>query len=362
MEPKKTTLYAHHLRAGAKIVEFAGYWMPVQYRGIMEEHRKVRESVGLFDVSHMGEFTFRGDGALDFLQKITINDVSRLAVNQAQYSAMCYDDGGIVDDLIVYRHADYYLMVVNASNIEKDWQWLQAHRPANVEMHNASDATALIAVQGRHAEKTLQKLTGIDLSEIKFYWFRDHAVLGHPAMISRTGYTGEDGFEVAIPAKHAPAVWEALLDAGAPFGIEPAGLGARDTLRMEMKYCLYGNDIDRTTNPIEAGLGWITKLEKGAFVGSQTIARAKAEGPKRKLVGMEVAGRNIARHGYKIVKDGAEIGHVTSGTFSPSLGKSIAIGYVQTAFAAPETPVQIQIRNRVAEARVVKTPFYKRPY
>ena len=362
MTAKKTSLYDIHVELGAKMVEFAGYWMPIQYRGIMEEHRKVRTSVGLFDVSHMGEFTFRGPEALNFLQRVTINDVSKLQVGQAQYSAMCYEHGGLVDDLILYRRESDYLMVVNASNIEKDWNWLQQHRTDGVELSNESDQTALLAVQGRNAEKTLQAITDIDLSAIKYYWFAMGHIHQIPVMISRTGYTGEDGFEVAVAAEQAPAVWRAILEAGRQYEIEPIGLGARDTLRMEMKYCLYGNDIDEHTNPIEAGLGWITKLQKGDFIGSDVLRRIQQEGPKRKLVGMELTGRHIARHGHSIYKDGSLIGHVTSGTFSPSLNKPIAMGYLQVPYHETGTVVEVEIRNRRAEARVVKTPFYQRPY
>ncbi len=359
---KKTPLYDWHVAAGAKMVEFAGYWMPVQYRGIMEEHKKVRSSVGLFDVSHMGEFTFYGPEALAFLQKMTINDVSRLAVGQAQYSAMCYEHGGIVDDLIVYRDEDHFMMVVNAGNLEKDWQWLQEHQIPGVEMRNESDQTALFALQGRHAEKVLQPLTEVELSGIRFYWFAHGKVAGVKAMISRTGYTGEDGFEIAVAANDAVKVWEAIMESGKPYEIEPVGLGARDTLRMEMKYCLYGNDIDETTNPLEAGLGWITKLDKGDFIGAEALRRVKAEGVKRKLVGMALDDRNIARHGYPIVKDGEEVGVVTSGTFSPSLNRPIAIGYVAVPHHEIGNELMVKIRNREAAAKVVKTPFYQRPY
>ncbi len=359
---KKTSLYDLHVAAGAKIVEFGGYLMPVQYRGIIDEHKKVRNSVGLFDVSHMGEFAFSGPEALAFVQKMTINDVSRLAVGQAQYSAMCYDHGGIVDDLIVYRDEDHYLMVVNAANLEKDWQWLLEHKMPGVELQNRSDDTALLALQGRNAEKTLQPLTDVDLSRIKFYWFAHGTVAGVPAMISRTGYTGEDGFEIAVAMEQGPKVWEALMESGRPFEIEPIGLGARDTLRMEMKYCLYGNDIDETTNPLEAGLGWITKLDKGDFIGAEALRRIKAEGVRRKLVGMELEDRNIARHGYPILRDGRQIGVVTSGTFSPSLNRPIAIGYVEVPFHEIGTEIIVQIRGREARGKVVKTPFYQRPY
>ncbi len=362
MSIKKTPLYDKHLQAGAKMVEFAGYYMPVQYAGIIQEHHRVRSTVGLFDVSHMGEFSFHGSGTLEFLQKVTINDVAKLAVKQAQYSAMCHEDGGIIDDLIVYHHENFYSMVVNAANLEKDFSWLQAHCPSGVELRNESEKTTLLALQGRKAQATLQKLTNIELAAIKFYWFDNGEVAGLPAMISRTGYTGEAGFEIAIANEHAVALWNAIMQAGVEFDIEPIGLGARDTLRLEMKYSLYGNDIDATTNPIEAGLGWITKLDKGPFIGSQAIAAVKEKGPQRKLVGLELEGRSIARHGFEIYSSDEKIGLITSGTKSISLDRSIATGYVASAYADIGTVVDIRIRNRYVVATVVKTPFYTRPY
>ncbi len=360
--PQRTALYDTHLAHGAKMVEFGGFLMPVQYRGIIEEHLQVRKSAGIFDVSHMGEFEFHGPKALDFLQRMTINDVSKLEIGQAQYSAMCYPEGGIVDDVIVYRKADRYLMVVNAANLQKDWAWLAQHADAGAGMVNVSDETGLLAVQGRNAQATLQKLTRFDLKKIKYYWFAETELAGVPALVSRTGYTGEDGFEVAMATPHAVQVWNAITEAGKEFGIEPIGLGARDTLRLEVKFCLYGNDIDQTTNPIEAGLGWITKIDKGEFLGKAAIAQMKANGPKRKLVGFELPGKNIARHSYAILKDGMNIGHVTSGTFAPSLQKAIGMGYVATEHSAIDTEIAIDIRGRQAAARIVKTPFYQRPY
>jgi aminomethyltransferase len=359
---KKTALHDIHASLGGKLVEFAGFWMPVQYRGIIDEHRAVRNSVGVFDVSHMGEFEFRGKAALEFLQRVTINDVSKLAEYQAQYSAICYPDGGIVDDVIVYRWPDHYMMVVNASNIEKDFNWLSQHATSGVELIDKSDEYSLLAVQGRNAPAILQKLTEIDLAAINYYWFAAGEIAGAPAFISRTGYTGEDGFEVGFAPQHSEKIWNAIFESGKKFEIAPIGLGARDTLRLEMKYCLYGNDIDQTTNPLEAGLGWITKLDKGDFIGREAMAKMKTAGLPRKLVGIEVEGKNIARHGYCILKDGAAIGHVTSGTFSPSLEKSIGLGYVATAQSAAGTELTIDIRGRIAKAKVVKTPFYQRPY
>lgn len=358
---KKTALYNLHAQHGGKLVEFAGYWMPVQYRGIIDEHRQVRRSVGVFDVSHMGEFEVRGRDALDFLQRVTINDVSKLAEYQAQYSAICYPDGGIVDDVIVYRWPDHYMMVVNASNIEKDFNWLAQQKTSGVELSDVSDHYSLLAVQGRNAQAVLQKVSKVNLSEIKYYWFASGEIAGVPAFISRTGYTGEDGFEVGFAPPQSEKVWNAIFAAGKEFGIEPIGLGARDTLRLEMKYCLYGNDIDQTTNPLEAGLGWITKLDKGDFIGRDAMVSMKTAGIPRKLVGFEVEGKNIARHGYPILKDGAQIGQVTSGTFSPSLENSIGLGYVASGYSAVGTELSIDIRGRVAKAKIVKTPFYQRP-
>jgi len=360
LEPKKTALYEIHKNAGAKLVEFAGYWMPVQYRGIIEEHKKVRSSVGMFDVSHMGEFIIKGSRAAEFLQKMTLNDLTKLADHRAQYTGMCYDHGGMVDDLIVYRFPTYYMVIVNASNVTKDVNWMEDHLTPGVQLTNISDEYALLAVQGRHAERMLQKLTKLDLSSIKYYWFGLSQIAGVEVVFSRTGYTGEDGFEVGLDAKYAPKLWNAILEAGQEFGIEPIGLGARDTLRLEMKYCLYGNDIDETTNPLEAGLGWITKLEKGDFIGREALIKAKENGIKRKLVGFELKERAVPRHGYKILKDGNEIGYVTSGTFSPSLEKGIGMGYVNVPFNEVGTAITIDIRGKQTAAEVVKTPFYQR--
>ncbi len=362
MEPRKTALYEVHKKLGAKMVEFGGYVMPVQYKGIIEEHRRVRSSVGIFDVSHMGEFVIKGDKAQEYLQRMTLNDVTKLVDYRAQYSAMCYEDGGLVDDLIILRFPDHYMVIANAANREKDFQWMKQLVISGVELTDISDDFSLFAVQGRKAEATLQKLTDLNLSEIKYYWFREGKIAGVDAVVSRTGYTGEDGFEVGIDASESVKVWQAILEAGKEFDIAPIGLGARDTLRLEMKYCLYGNDIDETTNPIEAGLGWITKLDKGDFIGRDAILKAKEKGITRKLVGFELQDRAFPRHGYKILKDGEEIGYVTSGTFSPSLDKGIGMGYINAPFHEVGTPITISIRGREVPAQVVKTPFYQRPY
>lgn len=360
MEVKKTGFYDIHKRLGAKIVEFAGYYMPIQYSGIISEHKRVRQSVGLFDVSHMGEFVVTGKNALDFLQHLTINDVSKLAVNQVQYSAMCYDDGGIVDDLLVYRLKDRYMMVVNASNLQKDFEWAQNHLMPQVDLRNYSDDFSLLALQGPKAVATLQKLTDVNLDEIKYYWLFEGQVAGVDMMVSRTGYTGEPGFELCFPKEYSEKIWDALMDAGREFEIEPIGLGARDTLRLEMKYCLYGNDIDQSTNPLEAGLSWITKLEKGDFIGRDALLKVKQEGVTRRLIGFEMEEKAFPRHGYKIFAEGQEVGHVTSGTFSPMLEKGIGMGYVARGFTKTGTPLEIEIRKQHVAAHVVKTPFYEK--
>jgi len=362
LEPQKTALYEKHKKLGAKIVEFAGYLMPVQYKGIIEEHKRVRTSVGIFDVSHMGEVVIKGKNATEYLQKMTLNDVTKLVDFKAQYTGMCYDDGRMVDDLIVYRFSNHYMVIINASNKHKDFQWMKEHMIPEVELKDISDKFSLFAIQGRYAQVTLQKLTDLNLSEIKFYWFREGMLAGVKAVISRTGYTGEDGFEVGFDAKQSDKVWNAILEAGNEFDIEPIGLGARDTLRLEMKYCLYGNDIDETTNPLEAGLGWITKIDKGEFIGREAILKVKEKGVSRKLVGFELKERAIPRHGYKILKDGEEVGYVTSGTFSPCLEKGIGIGYINIPYHEIGTPIMIPIRGKEIPAEVVKTPFYQRPY
>ncbi|MCG8603753.1 glycine cleavage system aminomethyltransferase GcvT [bacterium] len=362
MAAKKTALYEVHQALGAKIVEFAGYLMPVQYKGIKDEHLCVRNSVGLFDVSHMGEFIIKGKQSQEYLQRLTLNDVTKLQEWQAQYTGMCYDHGGMVDDFIVYRFPDYYMVIVNASNIEKDFGWMQEHLTPEVELENVSDRYALFAVQGRNAETTLQKLTDLKLSTIKAFRLQSGKLDGLSVTFFRTGYTGEDGFEIGLDTEDSQQAWRAILESGSEFGIQPIGLAARDTLRMEMKYCLYGNDIDETTNPIEAGLGWVTKMDKGEFVGREPIKLAKENGVARKLVGFEVKDRAVPRKGYKLIKNGQEIGEVTSGTFSPSLEKGIGLGYLNIPFIEVGTSVAISIRGKEIPAEVVKTPFYQRPY
>ncbi len=355
---KKTPFYDKHVAAGAKMAEFAGYYMPIRYDGDIAEHQRVRTQVGVFDVTHMGEFYVSGDGALDFLQKMTVNDVSKLAIHQAQYSAMCKPDGGIVDDLIVYRFANKYMLVVNASNMEKDFNWLKSHCPANVKLENVSDHIALLAIQGPNARKVLQQLTKVNLDNIKFYWFDEGEVDGVHMTISRTGYTGEIGFELYFDEKYADKIWQAVMKAGESYNIGLAGLGARDTLRLEMKYCLYGNDIDETTHPLEAGLGWITKLNKGDFNGRDVMLKAKEKGLSRMLIGLEIEGKIPARHGYEVMKDGRKVGVVTSGTFSPSLQKAIAMAYVEKDLSINGTALTVNARGRSLSAKVIPTPFY----
>jgi len=356
---KRTPLHAAHVRRGARMIGFGGWDMPVQYTGIVEEHRTVRGAVGCFDVSHMGEFEFRGPDAERALQRLTTNDVATLQVGQVQYSLLCYEDGGIVDDLTLYRLApDHYMMTVNAANIDKDWAWVTGHLDGQVDARNVSAETGLIAVQGPRAEGLVGRLADIDVAAIGYYRFARGRVAGVPGIVSRTGYTGEDGFELYLPAPSTEAVWEALLAEGKPDGVAPIGLGARDTLRLEMKYALYGNDIDQTTNPLEAVLGWVVKLAKGGFLGKPAIERVKAAGPAGRLVGFEMVDRAVARHGYRIVRDGAPVGVVTSGSYGPSVDRYIGMGYVPAGLGAVGSEIEVEVRGRPQKARVVKTPFY----
>jgi aminomethyltransferase len=355
---KRTPLYDAHVKAGARMVPFGGWEMPVQYAGIIEEHRAVRGAVGLFDVSHMGEFEVEGPQALAALQTLTTNDASMLDIGQVQYSVLCHPDGGIVDDLTVYRlGGDRYMLTVNAGNIDKDWEWVTSHA-GGAQWRNVSAETALIAVQGPKAEGLVGRLAERDVAALGYYRFAHGAVAGVRTLISRTGYTGEDGFELYVAAGDAARVWTALLDAGGQDGVAPIGLGARDTLRLEMRYALYGNDIDATTNPLEAGLGWIVKSGKGPFIGRDAIEKIRAAGPTRRLIGLEMVERAVARHGYPVVTDGAPIGIVTSGSYGPSVDRAIAMAYVATPHAAVGTDVGVEIRSQVKPARVVKTPFH----
>ncbi|WP_282787675.1 glycine cleavage system aminomethyltransferase GcvT [Flavobacterium croceum] len=359
---KNITLHSVHEKLGAKMVPFAGYNMPVQYEGVTIEHETVRNGVGVFDVSHMGEFLLTGDHALALIQKVTSNDASTLEIGKAQYSCLPNNEGGIVDDLIVYRiKENQYLLVVNASNIEKDWNWISSHNEFGVEMKNLSDDYSLLAIQGPKAIEAMQSLTTVDLAGIKYYHFVVGPFAGiEHVIISATGYTGSGGFEIYCKNTEVEQLWNKVFEAGAPFGIKPIGLAARDTLRLEMGFCLYGNDINDNTSPIEAGLGWITKFSKD-FINAENLKKQKEEGVSRKLVGFELTERGIPRHDYEIVdENGNAIGIVTSGTMAPSLGKGIGMGYVKTEFAAIDTPIYIKIRNNNVAAKVVKMPFYKK--
>ncbi len=362
MALKRTAFYDVHAGLGGKIVAFAGFEMPVQYTGIVEEHQRVRTRVGVFDVSHMGEVEVWGGDALAFLQKITVNDVARLTPGRVQYSAMCYEDGGIVDDLLVYHMGDRYMVVINASNVDKDLVWMRKNLSGDVRLNDISDATSLLAVQGPASKAVLQKITDVPLDPIEYYHWVSGKVAGQAMIISRTGYTGELGYELYFPSDRAlgERIWGAIMEAGKQAGIGPTGLGARDTLRLEMGFCLYGNDIDQTTHPLEAGLGWITKLDKSSFNGRDVLVQAKKDGLKRKLVGFVVEEKAFPRHGYPIAAAGREIGTVTSGTFSPTLEKGIGMGYVPVELSKIGTSLQIMIRNKPVPATVVALPFVKK--
>ncbi len=356
---KKTAFNNIHKKFGAKLVDFAGYEMPVQYEGIIAEHKAVRESVGVFDVSHMGEVEVRGKDAFDFVQRITTNDVSKLETGDVQYSAMCLKDGGIVDDLLVYNCGDHYMLVINASNIDKDIKWMQENLSGDVTLKNISDETSLLAVQGKNSLATLQKLTDINLSEIEYYKFVTGKIAGQDAIISHTGYTGEKVcFELYTSSdiKKSEDLWNAIFEAGKEFGIKPAGLGARDTLRLEHAFRLYGNDMDESNNTIEAGLGWITKADKGDFNGKDAVIKAK-ETQEKKLVGFIVEDRSVARHGQEVFSGDKKIGVVTSGSMSPMLNKNIGLAYIDKGFNKTGTPVEIAVRDKKIKATITKTPF-----
>ena len=359
---KNTALTHIHESLGAKMVPFAGYNMPVQYEGVNAEHEIVRNGVGVFDVSHMGEFFLKGENALALIQKVTSNDASKLVNGKAQYSCLPNNDGGIVDDLIVYKIEDnHYMLVVNASNIEKDWNWIASHNDLGVDMQNLSDSYSLLAIQGPKAAEAMQSLTSIDLTNMGYYTFQIGEFAGkNDVIVSATGYTGSGGFEIYFKNEDAEYIWNKVFEAGETFGIKPIGLAARDTLRLEMGFCLYGNDINDTTSPLEAGLGWITKFDK-EFTNSENLKKQKEAGVSRKLVGFEMLERGIPRHDYEIADaNGNVVGIVTSGTQSPSLGIAIGMGYVPTALATPDSEIYIRIRNKDVKAKVVKLPFYKK--
>jgi aminomethyltransferase len=358
----RTPLHGRHVALGAKIVPFAGWEMPIQYAGILAEHEAVRTRAGLFDVSHMGEIEVRGAGAAAFVDRMTTNDVAGLPVGGIQYSVMLRPGGGIIDDLLVYRREDHILLVVNASNREKDFEWLREHAPGDVTLADRSLDTALIALQGPRSTDVMAAAGGGVFNALRYYTGAAGSLHDHAVYVSRTGYTGEDGFEVLVEWKHAKCIWDVLLETGAPHGIAPCGLGARDALRLEARFCLYGNDIDETTHPLEAGLGWIVKMEKGDFVGREALERARAAGVARRLVGFVAEGRDIPRRGYALrsAADPSATGVVTSGGFSPALGKGIGLGYLPAAAAAPGAAVEIDCRGRWTRAAIVKGPFYTR--
>ncbi len=359
---KNTPLFDKHVALGAKMVPFAGYNMPVQYEGVNIEHDTVRNAVGVFDVSHMGEFLLTGEKALDLIQKIGTNDASTIQIGRAQYTCMPNGKGGIVDDLIVYRMKEHqYLLVVNASNIDKDWEWISSHNEFGVEMKNLSDDYALLAIQGPKAIEAMQALTSVNLSEIKPFSFEVAPFAGaEHVIISATGYTGSGGFEIYCKNNEVEQIWNKVFEAGEPFGIKPIGLAARDTLRLEMGFCLYGNDIDETTSPLEAGLGWVTKFTKD-FIDADFLKKQKEAGVTKKLIAFEMVDRGIPRHDYRILNENGDvIGKVTSGTQSPSLKTAIGMGYVDTDFATADTDIFIEIRDKGVKAKIVKLPFYKK--
>ena len=357
---KHTPFNAQHRAAGAKLVDFAGYEMPVRYTGDVREHLAVRNAVGLFDISHMGEFQVRGSGAMEFIQRAVTNDVASLAVGQALYSPMCRPDGGIVDDILVYRAGDHFMLVVNASNIAKDFAWLESSCPTGVTLVDRSEETALLAVQGPKAAEVVRPHVPSAALDLGYYRFVEGLLCGAAAVISRTGYTGEDGFELYFHPSHAETVWGALMESGKRAGLELVGLGARDTLRLEMGYMLYGNDIDDRTTPLEAGLGWTVKLAKPEFAGREVLLRQKEQGTARKLVGLEAEGRRVPRHGMAVEAAGRAVGEVTSGAFSPSLERAIAMAYVEPSLGALGTALEVVAGSTRIPVRVVKRPFYTR--
>jgi aminomethyltransferase len=360
---KRTPLYEQHRALGARMVEFGGWEMPVQYSSILEEHRAVRTRAGLFDVSHMGEFQVEGTEALPFLQYLVPNDVARLAINQALYTTLCLPSGGVIDDLLIYRLAEErYMVVVNAANIEKDLAWLQqqARRFKLLEVSDRSAETALLALQGPQAQAILQPLTAVDLTGIRYYRAQPGSVAGLMCLISRTGYTGEDGFELYCSAAEAPQLWQRLLEAGQEYGLLPAGLGARDTLRLEAGYCLYGHELDERTNPLEAGLAWTVKFDKGEFIGREALLSVRDQGPARHLMGLEMLDPRVPRSGYALYAGEQAIGVVTSGAPGPTVNKNIGMAYVEAAWATPERRVEVDVRGRRLAAQLVTLPFYRR--
>jgi len=359
---KKTKFYEIHQKLGAKIVEFAGYLMPILYNSIIAEHKAVRNSVGVFDVSHMGEVFVTGKNAVDFVQHITVNDASKLEPGRVQYSAMCYENGGIVDDLLVYKISDeQFMLVINASNIDKDFSWMNENNKFGVKLDNQSDDYSLLAIQGPDSRNVLQKICDKNL-DLEYYHFFHAKIAGYEMLVSRTGYTGELGYEIYFKGneKIAEDIWNKIFEAGKAFDIKPVGLGARDSLRLEMGFCLYGNDIDKTTNPLEAGLGWITKLNKENFIGKESLLKIKSGGLKRKLIALTSDEKCFPRHGYEISSDGKKVGDITSGTVSPVLEKPIALGYVDSNYANENSLLNFSIRGKEVPAFIVKLPFVKK--
>ncbi len=358
--PKQTPFYNKHLEYKGRMVDFADHWLPVQFKGIIPEHSRVRTTVGVFDVSHMGRVEVHGKDALQFVDYITTNDVAGLAENQVQYSTFTVADGGIVDDLLVYRMPDFIYLVINGACRVNDLKWVMSNVKGGVKIVDKTFEIAQLAIQGPKAENVMQKICDIDLSKMGFYWAAYAKIAGISMLISRTGYTGEDGFEIYFENKYADKIWSAVFEAGKEFDIEPIGLGARDTLRLEMKYCLYGNDITLKTNPLEAGLGFVVRLNKtNNFIGQEALLKAKAEGLKRKLIGFEMQDNSIPRHDYNVLANGKVIGKATSGSIGPSVQKGIGMAYVETEFSTNGTVIDIDIRNKICKAKVVKTPFYK---
>ncbi len=361
---KKTPLYEKHVSLGAKMIEFGGWMMPLQYTGILEEHEAVRQRAGLFDVSHMGEVMIRGRGATEFIQKLITNDISGMREFRVLYSPMCYPDGGTVDDLLVYKFdAERYLLVVNAANIQKDVQWIESHKPHDVEVEDLSEQYAQLALQGPKSQEVLQKIADIPLDSVKFFRFADGvSIAGVSALLSRTGYTGEDGFEIYVPADRALKVWEAIMDAGEEFHVMPAGLGARDTLRLEAALPLYDHELSPDISPLEAGLDRFVRLDKADFIGREALLKQKEGGISRKLVGLEMIDKGIPRQGYEVQVKGRNIGYITSGSFSPTLKKNIALALIDVSYAAQSSHVDVIVRNKALKAEVVKIPFYAKQY
>ncbi len=361
---KRTPLFNNHLESKGKLIDFGGWELPVEYSGIRTEHDAVRNAAGLFDVSHMGEITVTGEAAEEYLQNIVTNDISVLSNYQICYTTMCYPDGGIVDDLLVYKYSNKkYLLVVNASNTEKDYEWLNTHSIENVTIKNVSDEYSQLAIQGPKAQEILQKLSDIDLNEIEFYHFADNVKIGEiNALVSRTGYTGEDGFEIYLPSAEGPILWDLLLESGKDFGLIPAGLGARDTLRFEAALPLYGQEIDKDITPLEAGLGFCVKLSKEKFIGREALAKQKSEGLKRKLAGFEMTERGIPRSHYQVYADGKKIGYVTTGSLSPTLNKNIGLALLDIDYTKEGTEIEVEIRNKKVKAKIIKKPFYTKKY